>query len=774
MKKNIFPFTAIVGQEKIKKALILNAINPSIGGVLIKGDRGTAKTTAVRSLPKLLPEIEIMENCVFNSDLDSYNEFELYQYYNKAPDECGIVKTPMRVVELPLGATEDRVVGSLDIEKALHEGIKALEPGILAQANRNILYIDEINLLDDNLVDVLLDAAAYGVNRIEREGISISHPSKFILVGTMNPEEGELREQLSDRIGLKISVTGIEDIDDRIEIMKRLAEFEANPEEFIGKYEAKERKLRDKIISAKELLPSVRISDDFIEIIARISRNLGVEGHRSDITILKTAKTLAAFNNNWKVSLNDLEEAILLVLGELNSCDSKEKVQNQIQQAQNEMNEENSKDNDPNNFSNDIDDTKNNQDNKDGDNEDNNENEASTDVSDDHDDNSLNNEKNGKYLDNFENSNDSNNSNDNSNSSNNSNNGKNLDDGLDDEKNESNDLDNDNQDKDYGDENQLQGEVNESDHIDNDYQMKYNENKSEKELKEFEIESLEKDIRKMLVMEGREKEKTYGSRVDSKTEKGKYVKSKYSPKTTSSDIAIDATLRAAALRSNQNTTTSNKKLKVNIKDRDIREKIRKHKARASIAIVIDMSGSMISEKKVNMIRGILDKVIKNINKNRDKLSVIGFKGKGSEVIIPNTKHPNSFLSKLDKITVGGTTPMAAGLEKALEILKVEKNNGEFIPMLILLSDGMPNVGLKSSNIKKVSGSPVNDVLAIGEELANIGIYTIVLDFEKKHKHGRNINMELAFTANGRYYDLEDVYNPDVAMDKILTYERNFL
>jgi Mg-chelatase subunit ChlI len=187
MKKNIYPFTAIVNHDKIKKALILNAINPSIGGVLIKGDRGTGKTTAVRALVDLLPKIDIVKNSPFNADKNSYFEYELYKADNKtADDDVEISKIPMKVVELPLGATEDRVIGSLDIEKALHDGIKAMEPGILAKANRNILYIDVINLLDDSLVDVILDAAAYGVNIIEREGISISHPSKFILVGTMN------------------------------------------------------------------------------------------------------------------------------------------------------------------------------------------------------------------------------------------------------------------------------------------------------------------------------------------------------------------------------------------------------------------------------------------------------------------------------------------------------------------------------------------------------------------------------------------------------------
>ncbi|EHP85202.1 ATP-binding protein [Methanotorris formicicus] len=307
-----YPFTAIVGQEKMKKALILNAINPKIGGVLIRGEKGTAKSTTVRALADLLPEIEVVEGCPFNcnpnGDLcDICRE-------KKEREELKTIKKKMKVVNLPIGATEDRVIGTLDIEKAIKEGIKALDPGILAEANRNILYIDEVNLLDDHIVDILLDAAAMGWNIIEREGIKIKHPSRFILVGTMNPEEGELRPQILDRFGLMVDVEGLNDIKMRVEVIKRVEEFNENPEEFYKKYEEEQLKLREKIEKARELLNNVKISDDLLELISKICIELGIPTNRADITVARTAKTIAAFNGRDYVTVDDVKEACELAL----------------------------------------------------------------------------------------------------------------------------------------------------------------------------------------------------------------------------------------------------------------------------------------------------------------------------------------------------------------------------------------------------------------------------------------------------------------------------
>ena len=314
MKRIVLPFTALVGQENLKKALVLNAINPSLLGLLIRGERGTAKSTAVRALAELLPEIEVVK-CPFNcSPQDPSLQCDICNQRWQRGEELPSEKRKMRVVELPLGATEDRVVGSVDIERALKEGIRALQPGILADVNRGILYIDEVNLLDDHLVDVLLDSAAMGVNTIEREGVSLSHPARFILVGTMNPEEGELRPQLLDRFGLAVDVKGAKEPEERVEIIKRVEEFEADPVRFCHRYEKEQRKLRERIVKARKLLPRVRVSEELLHKIAEICIGLGVDGHRADFLIARTARTIAAYDQRMQVDKEDIKEAAELVL----------------------------------------------------------------------------------------------------------------------------------------------------------------------------------------------------------------------------------------------------------------------------------------------------------------------------------------------------------------------------------------------------------------------------------------------------------------------------
>ncbi|HDZ91720.1 MAG: ATP-binding protein [Deltaproteobacteria bacterium] len=311
----IYPFSAIVGQEKMKNALILNAINPKLGGVLIRGEKGTAKSTAVRSLAALLPEIEVVDGCRFGCDphkkasmcQECMDRFEM-------GENLPVKKRKTGVVELPVGSTEDRVVGTLDIEHAIKKGEKRFEPGILAQANRGILYVDEVNLLDDHIVDILLDSAAMGVNTVEREGVSYSHPAGFILIGTMNPEEGELRPQLLDRFGLCVQIGGIADLDQRVEVVKRRASYEQSPTDFEKMWKDEEEKLAEAIVRAEQLLDLVTISDDMLYLIARIAIDMNVDGHRADIIMAKASKTLAAFNGRKEVLEEDVRGAADMAL----------------------------------------------------------------------------------------------------------------------------------------------------------------------------------------------------------------------------------------------------------------------------------------------------------------------------------------------------------------------------------------------------------------------------------------------------------------------------
>ncbi|RAW46300.1 magnesium chelatase [Halorubrum sp. 48-1-W] len=298
-----FPFSAIVDQTEMKRALVLNAVNRDVGGVLIRGERGTAKSTAVRALAEVLPDIEAVADCPYGCPpTDPDRMCDECRRRHGTGEDLPTETRPMRVVDLPLNASEDRVVGSIDLERAVQAGEREFEPGILAEANRNILYVDEVNLLDDHIVDVLLDAAAMGENIVEREGVSFRHPSEFILVGTMNPEEGDLRPQLLDRFGLVVDVEGVNEVDDRVEISRRRADFEADPEAFRAEYAEEQATLRDDIVAARERLDEVELGDEIARLIAGMNIELDVDGHRGDITLRRVARTLAAYEGADEVT----------------------------------------------------------------------------------------------------------------------------------------------------------------------------------------------------------------------------------------------------------------------------------------------------------------------------------------------------------------------------------------------------------------------------------------------------------------------------------------
>jgi magnesium chelatase subunit I len=316
-KESLFPFTAVIGQEKMKLALILNVIDPLIGGVLITGQKGTGKSVTVRGVAEITPEIRVIDGCRFSCEPDKQNYWcwECHEKYDETPPESLPVKSrPLRVVDLPLNATEDRVVGTLDVSKVLTEGIFSFESGVLAEANRGVLYVDEINLLDDYVVDVLLDAAAMGVVTVEREGVSVRYPARFVMVGSMNPEEGGLRPQLLDRIALQVSVTGIEQVEARMEVVQRRMDFESDPQTFRARFDNDQQAMRDRIKKAREMIPHVKFPTKIFAAIPKVTTSFGVDGHRADIMIERGSVALAAYEGKSVVDADDVLRIAEMVL----------------------------------------------------------------------------------------------------------------------------------------------------------------------------------------------------------------------------------------------------------------------------------------------------------------------------------------------------------------------------------------------------------------------------------------------------------------------------
>ncbi|MEM8664070.1 MAG: magnesium chelatase ATPase subunit I [Pseudomonadota bacterium] len=306
-----FPFAAIVGQEDMKRALTAVAVDPSIGGVLIFGDRGTGKSTAVRALAATLPPMAALKGCRYNCDPDRPAEVASSPDRDRSGKRT---KIDVPVVDLPLGVTEDRVVGALDLERALATGEKVFEPGLLAKAHRGFLYIDEVNLLEDHIVDILLDVAASGINVVEREGLSIRHPARFVIVGSGNPEEGELRPQLLDRFGLAVDVRTPSNIADRVEIIKRRDAYEKDREGFVEAHAKATERQRRRITAARKLLPEVEAGDEILGLVAALGMALGTDGARGELTLMRTARSFAALNRRRAVSADDVRAAAPLAL----------------------------------------------------------------------------------------------------------------------------------------------------------------------------------------------------------------------------------------------------------------------------------------------------------------------------------------------------------------------------------------------------------------------------------------------------------------------------
>ncbi len=668
-KRVVFPFTAIVGQERMKKALILNAINPGVGGVLVRGEKGTAKSTAVRALAELLPEIKVVRGCPFNCNPEDISEMcpscretILSQQGRTSRNGLKSDRRKVRVVDLPLGSTEDRLLGSLDIEIAVKEGRKSLEPGILADVHRGILYVDEINLLDDHMVDILLDSATSGVNVVEREGISFAHPSRFILVGTMNPEEGELRPQLLDRISLHVSVEALQDVDERVRITLLRNRFEKDPEKFLQEFEPENEKLRRKIKRAQRLLYKVTINDRTQLLICKMCRELDVEGHRPDIMLAKTAITLAAYDGREEVGEREIKEAAEFILpfkirrNPFGDEEQKERIFDDIiDQIADELDRE------PPSL-------------------------------DNQDDTEL---------------------------------------------------------EDTGEAEEVEGRVH----------------------KLGTPVEIPKDINK------RKRDRTVrsgsGKRLKSLAtgRKGRYLKSKI-PREDTSDIAFDATVRASAIHQRHRKKNSKVGHALIIKKEDLREKVRQSKVSTLIVLTVDASGSMGVMNRMEAAKGAVFSLLVDAYQRRDRIAMVAFRGKGGHLLLPPTSGVELAKKLLVNLPTGGKTPLAAGVMKAISLIKNEKRKDPtVVPMLVLISDGR-------SNISIVEGAdPMAEIEKLGTLAQEEGIYSIIIDSESTGKNkftGFTFEFarDIAGFFNAKYFRLDKLN--EITLGNVISMERNLL
>lgn len=615
----VFPFAAIVGQEAIKLALLLNAISPAIGGVLIRGHKGTAKSTAVRALVRLLPDIEVVAGCPFTCALSDAPE--MCPHCAGRATERQPMRRPASLVELPLGVTEDRVVGTLDIERALKTGEKHFEPGLLAAAHRGMLYIDEVNLLSDHIADVLLDAAAMGVNYVEREGISVSHAASFILVGTMNPEEGELRPQLLDRFGLAVDVQAERDATVRAEVVRRRIAFDQDPTACVAQWIEVEQAERQRLAAARQLLPNVRLDDALLQLITGICSDFGVDGMRADIAMYRAAVALAAYEGRSEVGEDDVRRVARLVLPHRR----RRQPFDQPTVDEQELEESLDRHRPP----------------------------------------------------------------------------------------------------------QSEGQQHSSSPPDTDSQSQAQppppqaenqadgfapEDKQARVGQSFAVLPLEGPVRQELLQRSTGRR----SRVLGGTT-GHYVTSQ-PPQGRVRDIAIDATLRAAApyVRRRQSEGEGT----LTIQPTDLREKVRESRAGNLILFVVDASGSMGARERMVATKGAILSLLLDAYQKRDRVGLVSFRGREAAVLLPPTGSVELAERHLADLRTGGRTPLAAGLAKAHELLlRYQQRAREIQPLLVMLTDGRANVSVRNSD-------PIADAMAQAAALCAARVPALVVDTEQ--------------------------------------------
>lgn len=602
-----YPFSAIVGQEDLKLALLLNAVSPEVGGVLVRGEKGTAKSTAVRALARLLPPIRVVAGCPYSCDPESPDpECPAGPHPENAPAD----QRPVRLVELPVGASTDRLTGTLDIEKALTEGEKAFEPGLLAAAHRGILYVDEVNLLSDHLVDLLLDVAAMGTNYVEREGVSVRHASRFILVGTMNPEEGELRPQLLDRFGITVEVSGNPDADERIEVVRRRLSYEADPAGFARAWAPADGDIARGVGVARERLAATLLPDETLRKIAILCAGLGVDGLRGDLVTAKTARALAAWEARREVATDDVRRAALLALSHRRRRNPFEEPGIEPEDLDRLLSEEPDPEPPP-----------------DG--------------------------------------------------------GGTPDGGGDGETSSRNPA----SEPDPG-----RGGAGE---------------RTFSAADGFEPARLE------VPRKGRGGPLGRRSRVVG--EHGHPVGDRERDATAKvGDLALAATLRSAAPHQ---TARGRRGPGLVLRREDLRENVREGREGNLILFVVDASGSMAARERMSAVKGAVLSLLADAYQRRDKVGIVSFRGEEARVLLPPTPSTELAGARLGELPTGGRTPLAAGLEKAAEVLARERlRERERRPLLVLLTDGRATSG--------------PDPRGAAARLASLEVASVVVDTEE--------------------------------------------
>ncbi|APY88970.1 putative cobaltochelatase [Streptomyces alfalfae] len=628
-----YPFTALVGQDDLRLALLLNAVSPAVGGVLVRGEKGTAKSTAVRALSALLPEVPVVAGCRFSCDPAAVDP-----NCPDGPHESGGASArPARMVELPVGASEDRLVGALDIERALAEGVKAFEPGLLADAHRGILYVDEVNLLHDHLVDLLLDAAAMGASYVEREGVSVRHAARFLLVGTMNPEEGELRPQLLDRFGLTVEVAASRETDQRVEVVRRRLAYDDDPEAFAGRWADDEAALRERVVAARALLPQVTLGDGALRQIAATCAAFEVDGMRADIVMARTATALAAWAGRTDVESEDVRQAALLALPHRrrrNPFDAPGLDEDKLDETLEEAREDDGPeppdgDGGP-----------------DGGGPDGGGGQPPADSGPDSP-------------------------------------------GL---------------------PSQNQGEG--SDREDAPApQAPASGGPGEQQA----VPAAEPFRTKALSVPGIG-EGAAGRRSRARTEHGRTTGSRR-PQGSLTKLHLAATVQAAAPHQRARGRSGTGLV---VRRDDLRQATREGREGNLVLFVVDASGSMAARQRMSAVKGAVLSLLLDAYQRRDKVGLVTFRGSAAEVALPPTSSVDAAAARLQTLPTGGRTPLAAGLLKAHDVLRVERlRDAARRPLLVVVTDGRATGGVE----------PVAQAGRAARLFAAEGVASVVVDCE---------------------------------------------